>query len=1040
MKKNTALFSLALTGCLFVCTIGLTIGNSPLMKKGVIGEGPTYSLNLNTKKISSATTSYIGEIESSYNTIYGNEIIIKASNLIDGDPSWQTLLPSGYFYNPLTNTANQNKISGIKSIVFNSEDASSLSLSYGYCVNGEEIIYSNEKTLLPNVTYAFNDFTPNYFYIKNNNNTNVDITNFTVNYYCSDSGFSEQNLNVLMIGNSFADDTVFYTKRIANSYGININIYDAYIAGCTINQHYTHLTNGDTGYEMHYTNGGEWVYEKNVSLDYIINSHSWDIITFQQASAEVGRSASYSNLSNLVNAVRNMVGSHPKFYWHQTWAYDSDYHDYYDYFAYFNNDQTAMYNAINSCYQSEVVPLGVFEKTIPAGTAVQNLRTSYMKETFSRDGKHMSSVHGRYLLGLNFVSTIYDIDLDLSPCFFVPNEVNASFLAPAYESVKNAYKTPLNCTISQYTTPELGGYDLSNYTEIDAGLVGCSYWNSTDNSNYNKRLSNVENTSINFVSTNRFTPSTLPVGSLVVIDESFGVRPEAWIDDSAQVSRPSELYNNVIEIDNEFWSGYQYRAFNIFKAGQTTLLGEFDQVFDGFHIYVPNSLIGELKVKSANDKATADRTLFTDNLLNFDSFERIHLDPITGFYKCDSYYELLNSYKDDTAKKFVCTRPFYSSKGDLPENTVIVVDSGYQWRSDCWGSYGSYSPRPSNVSQRLTKLDSSFWNGFRRRTFNVSSTSSSYVGQNYLDFMNHLRIYVPTSNDITIEPPVVPDTVTMTCLGYATMSGLAASFYGKSDIPVLITLHGDDATHVKVEVDGSNIGATDYTYNKTTGNISITTIGTASSYTFGTITGIVNANQGRISNIAIDGTISQYISNNGSVECVEQWFDRCNYSTNSASQAVWQRWYMSGSWQANSGTGEWTTASNSYRLENDYTMGLRIANNSYGKTRFTLKQDFNNGNGFTPKGISVWLYNPNGNIYPCFRIYVYTTASTISGDHACPSGNYNQIYETTSGIENDVWTNIKLGLNSGTIYNLSLSFECNSSATTYVYLGPVSFY
>ena len=155
-----------------------------------------------------------------------------------------------------------------------------------------------------------------------------------------------------------------------------------------------------------------------------------------------------------------------------------------------------------------------------------------IKETTSRDGKHMSSVHGRYLLALNFVSTIYDIDLDMSPCSYLPLEANASYKNPAYEAIRNAYKNPLAVTNSVYTNPDLGEYNLSNYTEIDAELVGCSYWNSTDGSNYNKRLSNVSGSSNCYVSTKRFTSSDLPIGSLVVIDEAFGVRPEAWVSDS----------------------------------------------------------------------------------------------------------------------------------------------------------------------------------------------------------------------------------------------------------------------------------------------------------------------------------------------------------------------------------------------------------------------------------------------------------------------------------------------------------------------------
>lgn len=1034
-----------LSSLTIACSFGLVIGVAASKKDRVFSlfGVDSYTLMLNTQKISDQSIAYVGEITSSVNTSSGNSLEIKSSNVITYGGGWQTILPNGYFYNPINDSLTKNKISGISSIRFNSLGDSSLTLHYGYTINDSDIIYSHEKELAANVTYNLSDVSPSYFFIKNNNDINVDILDFSITYSCENTAFPNQNLNVLMIGNSFADDTVFYAARIANAYGITLNIYDAYIAGCTIDQHYTNITNNNATYSMRSMNGDIWDYQDNMTLTDIVNSHAWDVITFQQASAEVGRTNKYSNLTNLVNIVRSLVGPSPKFYWYQTWAYDSDYHDYYDYFAYFNNDQDAMFDAIIDCYQDYVLPTGLFEKMIPAGTAVQNLRTSYMKETTSRDGKHMSSVHGRYLLGLNFFSNVFDVDLDMSPCGYLPPEANESYKNPAYEAIRNAYKAPLAVTQSVYTTPDLGAYNLANYTEIDAELVGCSYWNCTDSTNYNKRLSNVDGSSIYYTSTKRFTSSTLPVGSLVVIDEAFGVRPEAWVSDSVQGSRKDETYENIIEIDENFFDGYAYRAFNIFKCGKTTLMGQFDQVFDGFHIYVPNALVGDLKVKNVNYDYASDSALFASNYLKIDSFERLHLDPITGFYKCDSYYELKNSYVDDTAKKFLCTRPFYSARGDLPENTIIIVDSGYQWRSDCWGSHGSYSPRPGNVSTQLTKLDSTFWSDFRRRTFNISSTSSAYVNQNYISFMNHLRIYVPTTDDIYTEMPEVVDTVTMTALGYAQCNSTFESFYGKSELPVLITLHGDDCDRVRVQVDGSDIGAINYTYDKSTGEVSITTNGSASGYTYGTLTGIVNPDAGTITNLSLDGTLSQFVTNNGSITCSEMWHDRCNYSTKAASQLVWQRWYMSGSWTANSGTGDWTVPSSVYKLDNDYSMGLRIANNSYKKTRFTLKEDFNSGAGFNPHGISIWLYNPNGAIYSSFRIYVYKVASTISGDHAVPnsnSANYSEAY-STSDIGSNEWRNIQLNLSGyGTIYNISFYFETNSSDTTYVYLGHVSFF
>ena len=1038
MKKRTTLL---ITGGLSVLSIALalTFIHHRQGFTSLNANEPEYEILFNNaKRISNETSSYTNEIDTNATTFYNNSIALKASNIVKNNDGWQTINGHGYFYNPVSELGNNNKISGIKSITYTSDASNTLSLYYGWSINNTEIIYSLKETLTSGVEYIFDGSRPSYFYIQNDSDNPVNVNTLSIKYSCSADPYPYQNLNVLMIGNSFADDTLFYAARIAQSYGININLFDSYIASCTIDKHYTNLSNNSATYSMRTMDNDQWVYSDNMTLTQILQHKTWDVVTFQQASAEVGRESSYSNLTNLVNSVKSVLGYTPRMMWHQTWAYDNSYHEYYDYFSYFNNDNEAMYDAIVSCYQSEVAPLGIFERIIPAGTAVQNLRTSYMKETFCRDGKHMSSVHGRYLLGLDFLSSVYGVDLYKSPCTYLPFDINQSYLNVATECVHNAIEHPLEVTNSVYTTSEISSYDLSNYTEIDAELIGCSYWDARNDTNYNIRLQNNQNISNKYVSTKRFTPTTLPVGSIISIHEAFGVELQTWVNDAQQSAQMNDSYDNIIEVNNNFWNGYSYRAFNIFKCGKIALSGQYvdeqyDQIFDGFHIYVPNESLGDLKAKGYNAYYDTDKTKFQSNSLDIDEYRRVHLDPITGFYKCDSYYYLMNSYVDNTAQRFVCTRPFYNNNEDLPLGTVIILDSGYQYRSDCWGSEGTHS-RPNNVSTSWTTVNSNFWKGLRNRTFNVSKTdNSTLVGQNALLFMNSMRIYVP------LNPPAPEeevDTATMTALGYGTLNSAATSMYGKESIPILITLHGDNVNKVTVKVDGSDIGATKYTYSALNGNLTIDTPDS----NYGTISGVLNKDQGTITNISITGTIGDYLTDNGSITARELFFDRCNYATNAASQQVWQRWYMSGSWQANSGSGDWTGADGERTLDNDYSMSLRIANNSYTKTRFTLKKDFNNGAGINAHGVSVWLYNPNGNIYGAFRIYIYKAASSTSGDHAVPSGTYTEAYAATSLAANQ-WVNIQTGFGGETtIYNISLYFESSSSANTYVNLGHVSIY
>ena len=1018
-KKIVILTILSSISLATVTAISLSVSSIRYMFSPLANQGSNYTLNLGEQKISNQNSAYPGEISTNVLTNNNNPIEFKCSNVINYASGWQTILPGGYFYNPLTSSSAHNKITGIESIRFNSNENKNLSLSYGYTLDNENIIYTYEKDLVANETYSLNGLNPSYLYVKNNNDSNVNITDFDISYSCSESVYPKQNLNILMIGNSFADDTVFFSKRAAASYGITLNIFDAYIASCDIDKHYSNLTNDKADYSMRSTNGDEWSYQDNMTLSQIINSNTWDIITFQQASAQVGRTGTYSNLSNLVSSVRSLVGSNPKFYWYQTWAYDDDYHEYYDYFSYFGNDSLTMYNALCTRYREDVEPLHLFEKMIPAGTAVENLRTSYMKETFSRDGKHMSHTHGRYLLSLNFLSHIYDIDFAKSPCSYKPEGVRDSFNLVAYEAIKNAQKNPLNLTTSLYQTRELEGYNLADFTEIDAELVGCSYWNSTDDSNYNKRIANDSQASNHYVSTKRFTSSTLPVGSIVVIDDAFGVRPEAWTSDSKQSSRPNEVYSNVVEIDSDFWSGYQYRAFNIFKVGKPSLSGQYvdeqyDEIFDGFHVYVPNNQMSGLNPKDYNPSFYSDSSLFYNFNYKIDSYERIHLDPITGFYKCDSYYYLMNSFVDNTAKQFVCTRPFYSSKNELPENTILVVDSGYQWRSDCWTDQGTCG-RPGNVSNQLTVLDSSFMDDFRNRTFNVSSTNGYYVNQNHRGFMDHFRIYVPISDDIYVKEPEPEPEPEIGSVNGPDGTYKAVVEINGNNIPLVVSIGKTSTTKIAVRLNNADAQAATYSYDESNNILSITTSGYYGSYEIGTISGVYDKTNDVLTSISINGALSSYVLDNGSIVCEaaetssNSFFANCD-GTTSELQAQFKRRYMIGSWQVDNSNADRITSNTDEFISGNGSITRR----GYSSNAVALNLNSDFASSKTVSRLQFWVYNPSGNNIT-LRLWVY---------RATGLGSNREIDSTTAKANQ--WTYVSIYFSSESIYNFQIADFTNS--------------
>lgn len=273
-------------------------------------------------------------------------------------------------------------------------------------------------------------------------------------------------LKVLMIGNSFADDTINYAYEIAKNAGIpvqNILIADIYIGGCSIDTHWSNAQSNAPAYRFGleregYFDGSSY---QNWTMEQAIKFAKWDFITFQQNSGNSGIPSTYSNLQNLMNYVYDIAtdeeinpNANPnvKFAWHQTWAYAQSTTN--SAFSAYNKNQMTMYDAIQSALQSQILNKD-FVAIIPNGTAIQNARTSFLGDSLTRDQyDHLSHEAGRYIAAMGLVSTLTGRDLtDLTwkPQnsgfdFNISNEV----LAVCKESVSNALASPYQVTPSKY--------------------------------------------------------------------------------------------------------------------------------------------------------------------------------------------------------------------------------------------------------------------------------------------------------------------------------------------------------------------------------------------------------------------------------------------------------------------------------------------------------------------------------------------------------------------------------------------------------------
>jgi hypothetical protein len=196
---------------------------------------------------------------------------------------------------------------------------------------------------------------------------------------------------------------------------------------------------------------GNWVTKNNTKLSTALAAKEWDIITVQQVSQNSGMPETMGNLQNILDYVKaNMPNKEAKIYWHMTWAYQQD--TTHSGFPNYGSNQMNMYNAITGAVESTIKTNKDIAGFIPSGTTIQNMRTSYLGDTLTRDGFHMSYGLGRYAAAMTWAKFLTGESID--NITWVPatykNEISP-YLDIVKEAVNNAYKTPLAVTNSTYT-------------------------------------------------------------------------------------------------------------------------------------------------------------------------------------------------------------------------------------------------------------------------------------------------------------------------------------------------------------------------------------------------------------------------------------------------------------------------------------------------------------------------------------------------------------------------------------------------------------
>ena len=254
-------------------------------------------------------------------------------------------------------------------------------------------------------------------------------------------------LKILAIGGSFSIDAMEYLYQIARDGGVEkIVLGNLYSGGASIGRHLNYATTDHPGYSYYKNTAGTWEVTEEYRVSQALEDENWDVITNQQSSGASGMDYTYEEtLTKMVDYVRGK-NSTAKLLWHITWAYQGDYKE--GSFTQYDYDQQKMYGMIIDCVQRFVLTEPRIDGVIPAGTAIQNARTSFLGDTLTRDGFHLDYHIGRYIAGLTWYAAITGRPVDEITYNPSPEHISEDMLAAAREAVQNAILAPYAVTPS----------------------------------------------------------------------------------------------------------------------------------------------------------------------------------------------------------------------------------------------------------------------------------------------------------------------------------------------------------------------------------------------------------------------------------------------------------------------------------------------------------------------------------------------------------------------------------------------------------------
>ena len=204
-------------------------------------------------------------------------------------------------------------------------------------------------------------------------------------------------MNILVLGNSFGQDVTRYLHEIAKKDGVDIDVINLYIGGCSLERHYNNTITDAQDYELEFN--GHYTKVK-VSIRQVLISRKWDIIVTQQCSPECTIYGSYQPYLNKLADYIRYYAPNAELVIQQTWAYERDSARLNSMIGY--SDPEFMYRDLKDAYDKAAKEIGA--RLIPCGEAF--IRLARRGIVHHRDTFHASRGLGRYTLALVWYETL----------------------------------------------------------------------------------------------------------------------------------------------------------------------------------------------------------------------------------------------------------------------------------------------------------------------------------------------------------------------------------------------------------------------------------------------------------------------------------------------------------------------------------------------------------------------------------------------------------------------------------------------------------